>query len=236
MSRIKSSKSARSGLASVKRDWVNSPKSSQEVLIPWEPTQRPTQPTHALTGSEARLRAIQAALAGCRKSPSPPPVSSSTSSKRASPEVEPATAPVKKRARQLPPDWFKDDPLSSSSISRSKSSKSLDSTRPSTLMGSSASTDKKLAAVFLSQEQTKILKLVQDGVSVFYTGSAGMLHNRSSASFVHFRFRCQERANLFFCARSSRNYATDMLRHLTLWQLQHPRVRPYSFTGFSVFV
>src|SRR6266571_8942324 len=79
MSRTKSSKSARSGLASVKRDWADSSKSSQEVLIPWEPTQRPA---HALTGSEARLRAIQEALAGCRKSPSPPLVSSSTPSKR----------------------------------------------------------------------------------------------------------------------------------------------------------
>lgn len=168
MSRTKSSKSARSGLASVKRDWADSPKSSQELLIPWEPTQRPA---HALTGSEARLRAIQEALAGCRKSPPPPPVSSS---KRASPEVEPTTAPVKKRARQLPPDW-KDDALSSSSILRSKSFQSLHSTRPPTPMSLNTSTDKKpLAAVFLSQEQTKLLKLVQDGASVFYTGSAGM--------------------------------------------------------------
>ena len=32
-----------------------------------------------------------------------------------------------------------------------------------------------VAPVFLSKEQTKILKLVQEGQSVFYTGSAGML-------------------------------------------------------------
>jgi len=177
MSGPKTSKFARSGLASVKRNWADSPKSSQEVLIPWEPTQRPAQPIHALTGSEARLKAIQEALAGYKKPPSPSSVNSTTQSKRASPEVEPANAPVKKRARQLPPDW--DDALSSSSISRSKSFKSLNSTSSSTPMSSNTSTDKKpLAPVFLSQEQTKILKLVQDGESVFYTGSAGMLYDR----------------------------------------------------------
>jgi len=33
----------------------------------------------------------------------------------------------------------------------------------------------KVASVFLSQEQNQILKLVQEGNSVFYTGSAGEL-------------------------------------------------------------
>jgi hypothetical protein len=41
---------------------------------------------------------------------------------------------------------------------------------------------KKIASIFLSQEQTRILKLVQDGESVFYTGSAGKL----TSSFENF--------------------------------------------------
>jgi hypothetical protein len=38
----------------------------------------------------------------------------------------------------------------------------------------SISSVKKIAPVSLSQEQIQILKLVEDGKSVFFTGSAGM--------------------------------------------------------------
>lgn len=38
----------------------------------------------------------------------------------------------------------------------------------------------KPARVFLSQEQIQILKLVEDGKSVFYTGSAGKWYFHSS--------------------------------------------------------
>jgi hypothetical protein len=45
---------------------------------------------------------------------------------------------------------------------------------------------KKVAPVFLSQEQTHVLKLAQEGRSLFYTGSAGQysrLHSHASTSF-----------------------------------------------------
>jgi ATP-dependent DNA helicase PIF1 len=132
-----------------------------------------------LSGSEARLKAIQEALAGYPTS-APPLVQSITQNKRPSPTGSSATGnPPTKRARQLPPDWPSNDPLSKPSLSEKPSSSSTRDIRkpasdtPASSSGSSLSTKSKVASVFLSQEQKKILKLVQDGESVFYTGSAG---------------------------------------------------------------
>jgi ATP-dependent DNA helicase PIF1 len=173
------SKAARSGLSTVKRDWTDQP-SSPEVFYPWEPTQRAAQPqpqargpsTKApLTGAEKRLRDIQEALAGHRF-PQPPPLSNSSSqNKRGSPTDLPAMAPPEKR-RRLPPDW--DDSLSTPSLSaQSRSSNSRGGSVSSQTTVATPSESKSIAPVFLSQEQTRILKLVQNGDSLFYTGSAG---------------------------------------------------------------
>ncbi|KXN87451.1 ATP-dependent DNA helicase pfh1 [Leucoagaricus sp. SymC.cos] len=124
---------------------------------------------------------------------------SRTTGKR--PSIDSAdTAPSKKR-RELPPSW-RDDLLSDPSISRSTSSSTLKSTDEnrsrywgsgngsgdtgeekkfsasvaSSSASSSSSTStkvNKVAKIFLSQEQTHILKLVKEGNSIFYTGSAG---------------------------------------------------------------
>ncbi|KAJ7289129.1 hypothetical protein C8J57DRAFT_1013701, partial [Mycena rebaudengoi] len=75
--------------------------------------------------------------------------------------------PPTKKPRQLPPGYGADAmvaPSNFSSGSRSVLPKSTYTAPPPS---------KKVPAVFLSQEQTQILKLVGDGNNVFYTGSAG---------------------------------------------------------------
>ncbi|KAF8817410.1 hypothetical protein BYT27DRAFT_6810479 [Phlegmacium glaucopus] len=171
----KSSKPAQSGLGTVRRDWsissVNQlPRSSQEIH--WSPTPpNLVQPAaRKLTGAEQRLKDIQDALAGC--SSTVPPLGEQGQNKRASPSENAATLPPTKRARQLPPDWHKNDILSKPSLSRqpvpANNKKSTHQDFAPSSLGK-----QKIAPVFLSQEQTQILKLVQDGNSVFYTGSAG---------------------------------------------------------------
>lgn len=179
------SKSSRSGLATVKRDFEEPPSSSPEVVLDWEPTQRPTaplrptqtsrvqsQPKSSTAGSAERLKAIQAALLGHSK-PIPPPLQT----KRASPSGVPDVAPLPKRARHLPPAW--NDSLSSSSLmpssSTSRSEPSFKYKGQDTGPAKTDDKEKKLARIFLSQEQTAILKLVESGDSLFYTGSAGKL-------------------------------------------------------------
>ena len=159
------SKSAQSGLGTVKRDWSTSSasqehRSSESIYWPLTP---PQPAARKLTGAEQRLKDIQDALAGYSSAPPPCPIAMPPN-KRASPSEN--TAPPTKRARQLPPDWHSHDTLSNPSLSRSANNKSTSTP--------SSAVKPKIAPVFLSQEQTQILKLVQDGNSVFYTGSAGM--------------------------------------------------------------
>ena len=160
-------KVAQSGLGVVKRDWSiqsasQEPRSSQPIY--WPPTPTPGQPApRKLTGSEQRLKDIQDALTGY--APVPP---SQAQNKRASPSGK---IPPAKRARQLPSDWHNNDTLSKPSLPRQP----VATSQKHVYENSTSSTSvKKIAPVFLSQEQTQILKLVQDGSSVFYTGSAGM--------------------------------------------------------------
>ena len=182
------SKSSKSGLGTFKRDWSDSsssqePKSSQSIYWPATPPNAVQPPTRKLTGAEQRLKDIQDALAGYastgppRSVVMPPLVESQTQNKRASPSENLATAPPVKKVRQLPPGWQMDDPLSKPSLSfppvaADNKKSSYEYSAPSSSGMSSGK--QKIAPVFLSQEQTQILKLVQDGNSVFYTGSAGM--------------------------------------------------------------
>ncbi|KAJ7655719.1 hypothetical protein DFH06DRAFT_992481 [Mycena polygramma] len=174
---------SQSGLSTLKRDWsvtssTAAPKSSQE--IPWSPTPPKPAPqasssSAGLTGREKRLRDIQNAL----DSRSTPAVAQP---KRSS-DTEASDPPPAKKKRQLPPGYGDNaayvppryperddddyDPAKRaahfSSVSRPALNKSTYTAPP----------PKKVSAVFLSQEQTQILKLVQEGSSVFYTGSAG---------------------------------------------------------------
>lgn len=149
-----------------------------------------------------RLLVIRQALASMNDAPvqsnpsSPVPLDQSTvtnraTGKRPSPDSV-DTAPTKKK-RDLPPSW-REDTLSNPSFSRANLAARIKSTNestsrrgesgsgetrfsaPSSSVGSSSSSSTKpakLAKLFLSQEQTHILKLVKEGYSVFYTGSAG---------------------------------------------------------------
>ena len=178
----KPSKQAQSGLRIVKRDWsipsaTEEPRSSQPLYWPPTPPNSVQPAARKLTGSEQRLKDIQDALAGyapvppSRSTAIPPLVESQAPNRRASSSEKPDTAPPAKRARQLPPDWHNNDTLSKPSLTRQSvgaNKKTIYET------STSSSSVKKIAPVFLSQEQTQILKLVQDGDSVFYTGSAGM--------------------------------------------------------------
>lgn len=170
-----SSKPVRSGLGTVKRDWSLSalpqePRSSQSIEWPATPPNPVQPPARKLTGPEQRLKDIQDALAGY-SSTTPPSAGSQARNKRPSPSENIAPAPQTKRARQLPPDWRRDDILSKPSLSDRPVAAN---NKKSTYNHSAPSVKPKIASVFLSQEQTQILKLVQDGNSVFYTGSAGM--------------------------------------------------------------
>ncbi|KAJ6620614.1 hypothetical protein B0H10DRAFT_1066191 [Mycena sp. CBHHK59/15] len=171
MSKAKS----QSGLATLKRDWSvassNPPKSSQEIDWPPTPPKQPTPSQTELSGKEKRLRDIQNALSN-RSTPVISQPFAKPLTKRPSDTEFPDTsheAPLTKKPRQLPPGYRDDDPLTRatdfSSGSRVSKVKSTYTPAPPET--------KKVSPVFLSQEQNQILKLVQDGNSVFYTGSAG---------------------------------------------------------------
>ncbi|GLB43418.1 putative DNA-dependent ATPase and 5'-3' DNA helicase required for the maintenance of both mitochondrial and nuclear genome stability [Lyophyllum shimeji] len=184
------SKRAQSGLRTVTRDFSSSSFSS---AIEWPPTPPEVETAPKPSARSDRLKHIMEALAGASAAPSSAwrgqaLVDSKAVNKRTSPVS--SDAPVAKKARQLPPSWKNDpsDPLSAPSFthkssSTAKSSASTQrssisqSTRPTTPASSSSaapsSKKSKVAPVFLSQEQTQILKLVSEGKSVFYTGSAG---------------------------------------------------------------
>ena len=170
----KPSKQPMSGLRTIKRDFSSSslPPPSQESLssdpdtIPWQPT-----PPKKLSGLEQRLKDIQDALNAQVSSSESVLASSSQSQKRASTAQYP---PAKRR--QLPSSWEEKTTFQSSKSSSSQRAfgQPRQTNGNETLVvkaksGSSA----KPAPVFLSQEQTHILKLVESGMSLFYTGSAG---------------------------------------------------------------
>lgn len=163
--------SALSGLRTIKRDW-------SEDRISWPATPSTTQSQKPKPGNalSQRMKDIQDALTGAQIPGERTEISTkqiANGSKRPLPPA-PDHPPAKKR--QLPSSW--DDTLSSSSnfkMSRTSSSLSVKST-PLTVASSSSKSSKptsKLAGVFLSQEQTHILRLVEAGNSIFYTGSAG---------------------------------------------------------------
>jgi ATP-dependent DNA helicase PIF1 len=188
---------SQSGLGKLKRDWSNasdSAASSSAELIEWEPTQRPKKPEpqtdDKMENANKRLLIIKQALASMNADkPAPAPVMKPLSKSAIADPNRPASkrptldqddgAPVKKR-RELPPSWRNDTLSDSGFKGRSwptpRSSTQGSSSSTSTLNNSASSTSTKVnrvARVFLSQEQTHILRLVQEGCSIFYTGSAG---------------------------------------------------------------
>ena len=173
-------KQVMSGLRSIKRDFSSNsiPSSSQDTTTSPQSSKRTFQRT--TSGMEQRLRDIQAALdeAASQKSHATiPPVTQPTpqpSQKRPPPSTE---QPAAKR-RQLPSSWSENIGPQVSVQSRSSATFQKG---PKSTSSSSRSSGKppssKSTGVFLSDEQTHILKLVEEGQSVFYTGSAGKSDN-----------------------------------------------------------
>jgi len=164
----KTSKTSLSGLGRVKRDW-SEPKSSQQSdveLIEWSPT-----PPKVLTGAEKRLKDIEDAIAG--RPVLSERVPSNSSAQFTNKRPAPTDLPPAKKARQLPRGTNTKE-VTIASLSSSTWSSNSSSSKPASKSASAPrSKPPKVAPVFLSQEQTHILKLVQEGSSVFYTGSAG---------------------------------------------------------------
>lgn len=178
--KMSNTKRPMSGLRSIKRDFSSSslpPVASQESLssdpdtIPWQPT-----PPKKLSGLEQRLKDIQDAL-NAQVSSSETVLASSQSQKRPSTSQDP---PAKRR--QLPASW-NDKPQAaaqaprpaypSASSQRAFGKARQTNTNETLVVAAKSGSASKPAPVFLSQEQTHILKLVESGLSLFYTGSAG---------------------------------------------------------------
>jgi hypothetical protein len=160
-------KLAQSGLGVVGRDWSiqsarREPRSSRPIYWSVQPAAR------KLTGSGQGLKDIQDALTGYAPVP-PSRFTSQVQNKHASPSGK---TPPAIRALQLPPDWHSKDSLSKPSLT----CQPVGATNEKTIYETSTSSSsvKKIAPVILSEEQTQILKLVEDGNSIFYTGNAGM--------------------------------------------------------------
>jgi hypothetical protein len=166
------SRRPQSGLGTVKRDWSHSAERSDPDLKPWDSNHLSTV-KNALSKTEQRLKQIRDALA-IQSEEILTDASSKVVNKR------PATVSDKPDAkrRSVTSDLFKPPTKSqvlnsSTNWSTSSSSRTSDAGPRSTLGASSSKATKKPAAVFLSPEQLQIKKLVEEGQSIFYTGSAG---------------------------------------------------------------
>ncbi|KAJ3989316.1 hypothetical protein F5890DRAFT_1401301 [Lentinula detonsa] len=123
------------------------------------------------------MKAIEDALNGntivaTASRASQPLVESRTYNKRPSDPAlfEKDDAPSQKKKRHLPPSWS-EEPREKTAL-RPTSAIMKHQIRDLSRTSSSNAT-KRPAGVFLSQEQSQILQLVEEGTSVFYTGSAG---------------------------------------------------------------
>jgi len=179
-----------SGLRSIKRDWSESQSQSQSTAsqdseIDWPPSpERPPRPKPSTGYENARLARIQAVLASNTESSQIALTSSSSSSsssvprKRLSDSDSHSAGPASKK-RVLPSGWdrtgdIKQEPKQAfkSASSTAASSFASASIAPQTYVPESEATAN-VARIFLSNEQQQILKLVEDGNNVFFTGSAG---------------------------------------------------------------
>jgi hypothetical protein len=169
-------KPLQSGLKTLSRDWSDAGGvTSSSQPIPWEPSPpQVSAPKKELSGLEKRLKDIQDALAGDDDDDfTPKPLKTSTNAlnrppKRPLPEYNPG--PSKKRV--LPQTWAEPVIEISRKVTMTTGTGSQ-ATR--VVMTGPPPPPKRVAPVFLSHEQTKILNLVAEGHNIFYTGSAGEL-------------------------------------------------------------
>lgn len=164
-----SSKSAQSGLRTLKRDFSAASSSSHALDLGW-PSSPPPAPVAAkpLTGAQKRLKDIEDALKGIAPQATTKPAAALNASKAFNKRpsdtapVDSRPAPGKKQRTQ--------DVLAPTNFTRTSSSSAV---RTKPVVAAASSAPHKVAKVFLSAEQKAILKLVSEGNSVFYTGSAG---------------------------------------------------------------
>jgi hypothetical protein len=170
-----------SGLGRVKRDF-SSPGIATTQSSNSSSSRESADQTKKLSGNALRLKLIQDALAENAaaervlvKSATPnvalkPGGLVDAGGPKRSAESDIAEPPAKRRA--LPPTW--DQPASSPKLATSSITNNSSSiVKIATTAPSASGPSKKMASIFLSQEQTQILNLVNSGQSVFYTGSAG---------------------------------------------------------------
>lgn len=160
-----------SGLRSIKRDFSSNSIASTSQEPPENSQTQRRVFKRTTSGMDQRLKDIQAGLDELAAQKSIPTAPSShgtsTASKRpSSSEAEPAA-----KRRHLPSSWSEAKP---EATTQSRSSASTLKTLKGVSRGKvKAAPGPKPTGVFLSDEQTHILKLVESGQSVFYTGSAG---------------------------------------------------------------
>ncbi|KIK96042.1 hypothetical protein PAXRUDRAFT_338561 [Paxillus rubicundulus Ve08.2h10] len=181
---MSSSKGSLSGLRTIKRDWSSSSKTDDDCISWPQPTPADAL-KNTLDARAQRLKDIQAGLDGrAHHEVASNPLKSYTNittADIASGRKRPLPTPSNESAAQkrvLPAHWQEDVYTSSSNFTTSMrvSSVSRPATSSQRVTASAATTDRtstKSAAACLSQEQTQILRLVEEGKSVFYTGSAG---------------------------------------------------------------
>jgi hypothetical protein len=169
MSNNSSSKAPQSGLRKIEREismtsGASEPKSSQEIY--WPLTPPPTGNPRTIDSLKGRIGA--------------PLVDSKSLNKRIrsdAPEL-----PVAKKSRQLPKGYTDEEISAESARSTSRffsssnnNTAKVNARNPQPFIPVKVATAKgSLARPFLSPEQKRILSLaVDDGISLFYTGSAG---------------------------------------------------------------
>lgn len=168
------SSQVRSGLGTVKRDWSSNKSQSIEldepdsdVISGWSPSPPNTTTAQSL---KTRLDGIQVSLTNSITSSERLLSSSQNSKKRAAEPSNFLSQPLKKR--NLPSSFSNGPQQSAKALSRSAS---LNSRSMGTIGSSKKHTpfSKSSGSISLSQEQNYVLKLAQEGKSLFYTGSAG---------------------------------------------------------------
>lgn len=167
------SSQVRSGLGTVKRDWSSNKPQCIELDDPdsdaisgWSPS-----PPSTAQSLKSRLDDIQASLSGSITSSEKLLSSSQSSKKRGAENTD--HLPQRPAKKRILPASFSSGPLTKTkplSRSTSLSSKSLSKVAYPRPHSSSSKTSGRIS---LCQEQNYVLKLAQEGKSLFYTGSAG---------------------------------------------------------------
>ena len=190
--------SLQSGLKTMTRNWSeNTPTVSSSRPGTSHTSSAPAKPIANVSDARARrMAAIQAALDEMSETSqalkSSKIANMDAGSKRSSDGLDSSGAPKKKRVL---PGSFSEAPSSSATTSSVSSANG----KPSSKSGSSAVTSQvmsisrkskaerkatdKPAPIFLSKEQQRVLQLVENGESLFYTGSAGTCNSSFTKSF-----------------------------------------------------